>query len=66
MVENTIVKNIEKRMEQMGLTQEETAYIMKIGRTTFRRRLKHPEEFTLEELTALCRYCGIGLRELMK
>lgn len=61
-----IIRNVEEHIRSLGFTFEEAAHIMAIGRNTYARRLKKPEDFTLKELTALCEYCGMDFEDLLK
>jgi hypothetical protein len=57
-------KRIERLTYNMKLIQgartiEEMANILQCSAPTYRRRLRHPEELTIEEIWRLCEYTGV-------
>lgn len=53
------------KLLQGGRSSTEMSEIMKRSVTTYRRRLVHPEELTVEEIWRLCEFTGVSVMEFI-
>ena len=68
------MENVEKRNERIaynlkllqgGRSSQEMSEIMNCSYSTYRRRLVHPEELTVEEIWRLCEFTGVNVMEFI-
>jgi len=65
-IHSTTKRNILVRLVDKGLTKNSLATTAGIPSTTFDRKLKHPEQFTLKDLGSIAQALDIELKELFK
>lgn len=53
------------KLIQGGRTTAEMSEILKCSTTTYLRRLRHPEELTIEEIWRLCEYTGVKITDFI-
>jgi len=62
----TAKRNILVRLVDKGLTKNSLATEAGIPSTSFDRKLKHPEQFTLKDLGSIAQALDIELKDLFK
>jgi len=65
-IHSTTKHNILHKMIDKGLKQNALAINAGIPSTTFDRKLKHPEQFTLKDLGSIAQALDIELKDLFK